>query len=129
MDRQTVSSGTEWESRVGYSRAVRTGDRVFVSGTTATDEDGEIVGVGDPEAQTERAIANVERALEDAGATLDDVVRTRMFVTDVDDWEAIGRAHEAAFGDVRPATSMVQVERLIDPELLVEIEAEAVVEP
>ena len=112
---------------MGYSRAVRTGDRVFVSGTTATDEDGDVVGIDDPETQTEQAIANVERALEGAGATLDDVTRTRMFVTDIDDWEAIGRAHAAAFGDVRPAASMVQVEELIDPELLVEIEAEAVV--
>lgn len=127
MERQHVSSGTEWEAAVGYSRAIRVGDRVSVSGTTATDEEGNVVGVGDPEAQTERAIANVERALEESGATLDDVVRTRIYVTDIDDWEAIGRAHEAAFGDVRPATSMVQVERLIDPELLVEIEAEAIV--
>jgi len=128
MQRQRVASGTEWESTVGYSRAVRAGNRVSVSGTTATDEDGTIVGVGDPEAQTEQAIANVERALGEAGASLDDVVRTRLFVTDIDDWEAIGRAHEAAFGDVRPATSMVQVDSLIDPELLVEIEAEAVVQ-
>jgi len=127
MERQLVSSGTEWEAAVGYSRAIRVGDRVSVSGTTATDGEGNVVGVDDPGAQAEQAIANVERALVEAGATLEDVVRTRMYVTDIDDWEAIGCAHEAAFGDVRPATSMVQVERLIDPELLVEVEAEAVV--
>lgn len=128
MARQCVSSGTEWESAVGYSRAVRVDDRIEVSGTTATDADGTVVGVGDPEAQTERAIATVERALEDLGASLADVVRTRLFVTDVEDWEAIGRAHEAAFGDVRPAATMVEVERLIDPDLLVEIEAVAIVD-
>jgi len=127
MERQHVSSDTEWEAAVGYSRAIRVGDKVSVSGTTATDEKGNVLGVGDPGAQTERAIANVERALTDVGATLEDVVRPRMYVADIDDWEAIGRAHEAALGDVRPTTSMVQVERLIDPELLVEIEAEAVV--
>lgn len=127
MTREHYGSGTEWESRVGYSRAVRVGDRISVSGTTATDADGDVVGVGDPEAQTARAIENVEHAIEVLDGTLADVVRTRMFVTDTDQWEAIGRAHGAAFGEIRPATSMYEVERLIEPELLVEIEAEAIV--
>lgn len=126
MERTHVESGTEWESAVGYSRAVRAGEQVFVSGTTAT-EGGAVVGVGDPYAQTTRAIENVSDALAEAGASLPEVVRTRLFVTDIDDWEEIGRAHSEAFGDVRPATSMVEVERLIDPEMLVEIEAVAVV--
>ena len=125
MDRKTVDSGTEWESLVGYSRAVRAGGEVHVSGTTATDEDGELVGEGDPYAQAKQALANVERALEAAGASVDDVVRTRLYVTDVDEWEAIGRAHRETFGDVCPATSMVQVERLIDPDMAVEVEAVA----
>lgn len=129
MRRDRVDSGTEWEAAVGYSRAVRAGDRVSVAGTTATDESGSIVGVGDPYAQTEQAIANVERALAEVDADLADVVRTRLYVTDVDDWETIGRAHREAFGDVRPATSMVEGSRLIDPDLVVEIEAEAVVAP
>lgn len=127
MERQRVSSGAEWESKVGYSRAVRVGDEVQVSGTTAT-EDGELVGVGDPYAQAQKAIANVETALEEAGASLDDVVRTRIYVTDIENWEAIGRAHGEAFAEARPATSMVEVQRLIDPEMLVEIEAVARVE-
>lgn len=125
MEREHVSSGTEWESTVGYSRAVRVGDEVRVSGTTATDENGDVVGVGDPYAQTSRAIENVAAALAAVDAGLEDVVRTRLYVTDIDEWEAVGRAHGEAFGEVRPATSMVQVERLIDPEMLVEIEAEA----
>lgn len=125
MNRQCISSGTEWEDAVGYSRAVRVGDEVHVSGTTATDDDGDLVGVGDPYTQTKQAIANVAHTLEDAGATLDDVVRTRMYVTDIDNWETIGRAHREAFGRARPATSMVQVERLIDPEMVVELEVEA----
>jgi len=128
MDRQRVSSGTEWEPIVGYSRAVRAGDQIHVSGTTATDEDGNVVGAGDPAAQTRQAIANVEDALGAFDATLSDVVRTRLYVTDVDDWEAIGRAHGEAFGDVRPASTMVEVSRLIDPDMLVEIEAVAMVE-
>jgi len=128
MDRQRVSSGTEWEPIVGYSRAVRAGDQIHVSGTTATDEEGEVVGVGDPAAQTRQAIENAEAALGELDADLTDVVRTRLYVTDVDDWEAIGRAHGEAFGDVRPAATMVEVSRLIDPEMLVEIEAVAVVE-
>ncbi len=125
MEREHVSSGTEWESTVGYSRAVRVGDEIHVSGTTATDENGDVVGVGDPYAQTSRAIENVAAALAAVDAGLEDVVRTRLYVTDIDEWEAVGRAHGEAFGEVRPATSMVQVERLIDPEMLVEIEAEA----
>jgi enamine deaminase RidA (YjgF/YER057c/UK114 family) len=125
MERQTVSSGTEWEPKVGYSRAVRTGREVHVSGTTATDEEGELVGEGDPYDQTAQALRNVERALEEAGAAIEDVVRTRLYVTDVEQWEEIGRAHAEVFDEVRPATSMVQVERLIDPEMLVEVEAVA----
>ena len=125
MDRQHVSSGTDWEEQVGYSRAIRIGNEIQVSGTTATDDEGNLVGVGDPYTQTRQALANIADALDEAGGTLDDVVRTRMFVTDIDDWEAIGRAHREAFGSVRPATSMVQVERLVDPEMLVEIEAKA----
>ncbi|MFC4450841.1 RidA family protein [Halorussus aquaticus] len=125
MDRRNVSSGTEWESTVGYSRAVRTGEEVHVSGTTATDEDGTLVGEGDPYEQTKQALENVESALDAADAAIEDVVRTRLFVTDIEQWEVVGRAHAEVFGDVRPATSMVQVERLIDPEMLVEIEAVA----
>ena len=128
MERQRVSSGTEWESAVGYSRAVRVGDEIQVSGTTATDDEGDLVGVGDPYAQTNQAIANIETALAEAGASLDDVIRTRMYVTDIENWEAIGRAHGDAFGEARPATSMVEVQRLIDPEMLVETEAVARVE-
>ena len=127
MERTTVSSGTEWESRVGYSRAVRVGDTVHVSGTTATDEAGEVVGEGDAYVQTRRALENVVSALGEADASIGDVVRTRMFVVDIDDWEAIGRAHGEVFGDVRPATSMVEVSRLIDPRMLVEVEAVAIV--
>ncbi|WP_136588601.1 RidA family protein [Salinigranum halophilum] len=127
MDRRTVSSDTEWEPRVGYSRAVRVGDRICVSGTTATDDAGEIVGVGDPYEQARRAMRNVVAAVEAAGGDVGDVVRTRMYVVDIGDWEHVGRAHAEVFGDVRPATSMVEVSRLVDPELLVEVEAEAVV--
>ena len=127
MERTTVSSGTEWESRVGYSRAVRVGSQVHVSGTTATDEDGDLVGDGDVAAQAERAFANVERALSEAGAALADVVRTRMYVVDVGEWEAIGRVHADYFGDVRPATSMVEVSALIDPRMRLEVEAVALV--
>ena len=128
MERQRIGSGTEWESRVGYSRAVRVGDRVLVSGTTATDADGDVVG-GTPAEQTRRALSNVERALEEAGASLADVVRTRLYVTDIDDWEAIGEVHGEFFGEVRPAATMVEVSGLIDPELVVEVECEAVVGP
>ncbi len=125
MDRVRVSTGTEWEPRVGYSRAVRAGDHVHVAGTTATDDDGDIVAPGDPAAQTRRALEIIGDALAEAGADLSDVVRTRLFVTDVDDWEAIGDVHGDVFGDVRPAATMV--ERLIDPDAAVEIEATAVV--
>ena len=125
MDRERYASGTEWESTVGYSRAIRAGDEIHVSGTTATADDGRVVAPGDPYAQTARAIENVETALSALDAALSDVIRTRLFVTDIDGWEAIGRAHGDAFEDVRPATTMVQVERLIDPEMVVEIEAVA----
>ncbi|TYL40193.1 hypothetical protein CV102_01015 [Natronococcus pandeyae] len=127
MERTRISSGTEWESRVGYSRAVRTGPHVHVSGTTATDDDGEIVHEGDAYNQTLRAITNVRTALERADASLEDVVRTRLFVTDIERWEAVGDAHAEAFEEIRPATSMVEVNQLVDPELLVEIEATAIV--
>jgi enamine deaminase RidA (YjgF/YER057c/UK114 family) len=126
--RQRVSSGTEWEDRVGYSRAVRTGSEVRVAGTTATDEDGAVVAPGDAYEQTKHAIDLVESALQEVDASLEDVVRTRMFVTDIDDWEAVGRAHGEAFGDVKPASTMVEVNRLVDDDLVVEIEAVAVTE-
>ena len=127
MERRTISSGTEWEPRVGYSRAVRVGERISVSGTTATDDAGGVVAVGDPYGQAKRAMENVVAAVEAAGGGVGDVVRTRLYVVDIDDGEAIGRAHADVFGDVRPATTMVEVSRLIEPELLVEVEAEAVV--
>ena len=126
MERTNISSGAKWEDIVGYSRAVKVGNRVEVSGTTATDENGDLVGAGDPYAQAIQAFQNVERAVAEAGGSTTDVVRTRMYVTNADDWEEIGRAHAEFFGDVKPAATLVEVNRLIDPEMLVEIEADAV---
>ena len=125
QDRQNISSGAKWEEIVGYSRAVRVGSRIYVTGTTAIDEQGNIVGADDGYKQTAQAIRNIERALKQAGATLANVVRTRMFVTDIQRWEEYGRAHRELFGEIRPCATMVEVSALIDPAMLIEIEVEA----
>jgi len=127
-DRVKYSSGTRWEPIVGYSRAIRVGKIVHVSGTTATDSEGKLVGIGDPGKQTVQALNNIRRALESVGSKLEDVVRTRIYVTDISRWEEVGNAHGSVFKDIRPSTSMIEVKKLILPEILVEIEAEAILD-
>ena len=127
-DRVKYSSGTKWEPIVGYSRAIRVGKIVHVSGTTATDSEGKLVGIGDPGKQTVQALNNIRGALESVGSKLEDVVRTRIYVTDISRWEEVGKAHGAVFKDIRPTTSLVEVKKLISPEILVEIEAEAMLD-
>lgn len=129
MKKKKISSGTKWESIVGYSRAIKVGSTIYVSGTTATDKSGNIVGKGDPYAQTIQIMKNIDEALKNLGSSLNDVVRTRIFVNNIENWEQIGRANLEFFKDVRPATTMVEISRFIDPEILVEIEADVVIIP